>query len=587
MHAPVDALTPAIIVLAAGVAVILLSRWLRVSPIVGFLAGGIALGPHGFGMIEENATTQLLAELGVVFLLFELGMHFTLRTFKDNRAVMFRLAPLQILFCGALFGGAAMAFGAPLEAAIAIGGALSISSTAVLAQVLAERDQLTCPVGKAAISVSVFQDIVAIFVLIYCASLASASAGPFGVVSEVSAAALKAAVGFALALTIGPTVLTPLFKSLAAGRNTEAFTAVALLLALALAAAAAAVDLTMTLGAFLAGLMIAATPYRHVIETEAKPFRGLLLSFFFFTVGMMVDVSALIDAWPLVLLLTLLIMLGKTLTMWVAARLSGWSTPGALQLGAVMSQGSEFAFVILALPAVSGALESHISSVLITAIALTLALTPVAAHFGMAGGRELARAMAASKQGAPVAAVVAGGASPSLLVKPDAQPIIVVGMGPVGRRVSEALRAHDQDVIAIEHDPEQFTAAVADGYSALFGEASDLRFMETIGANKARAIVITSPRYAVSAAVTPMVRERYPDLTRYVSAGSEAEAVSHATLGMRPVVDNGALPGLALAQSVMRFAGVADDEVLSWSRDEIERATATADGLAGPTAAVA
>ncbi len=580
MASTMEALTPAIVLLAAGVAVILVSRPLKLSPIVGFLAGGVALGPHGLGVIEENETTHLLAELGVVFLLFELGMHFTVKSFRENRSVMFRLAPLQILFCVALFGAGAMAFGAPLEAAIAIGGALSISSTAVLAQVLAERDQLTCPVGKAAISASVFQDIVAIFVLIYGVSLTTAAAGPLGVLSEVGEAAVKAAVGFALALTIGPTVLTPLFRSLAAGRNQEAFTAVALLLVLALAAAAQAVELTLTLGGFLAGLMIAATPYRHVIETEAKPFRGLLLSFFFFTVGMMVDLAAVASAWPAVLGLTAAIMAGKTLATWCAARLSGWSAPGALQLGAVMSQGSEFAFVILALPALSGALDSRTSSMLIAAIALTLALTPLTAHFGMAGGRMLARAKAARKTalgGMPVPA--------SPMPRSGAQPIIIVGMGEIGRRVSEALRAHDQDVIAIERDPDQFTAAMADGYEALFGEAADLRFMDTIGAEKARAIVLTSARYEISTAVTPIVRERYPQLTRYVSAVNEAEAVSHAELGMRPVVDNGVLPGLMLAKSVMRFAGVADEDVDAWSAAEIERATATADGLAGPLAA--
>jgi hypothetical protein len=352
-----------------------------------------------------------------------------------------------------------------------------------------------------------------------------------------------------------------------------------LLLALALAAAAAAADLTMTLGAFLAGMMIAATPYRHVIETEAKPFRGLFLSFFFLTVGMMVDLAALAAEWPTVLGLTAAIMAVKAATTWTAARLSGWSTPGALQLGAVMSQGSEFALVILALPAVAGALDTRVSSMLIAAIALTLALSPRAAHFGMAGGRMLARATAARRTMAPNAA------APSPIVsRHGAQPIIVVGMGEIGRRVSEALRSQDQDVIAIERDPDQFTAAVADGYQALYGDAGDLRFMETIGADKARAIVVTSARFDISEAVTPTVRERYPHLARYVSAVSEAEAVAHAQLGMRPVVDNGALPGLMLAKSLMRFAGAPDEDVEAWSAAEIERATAQADGLGGPLA---
>lgn len=575
MHSPLEALTPAIILLAAGVAVILASRPLKLSPIVGFLAGGIALGPHGFRLIQENETTALLAELGVVFLLFELGMQFTIKTLRDNRSVMLRLAPLQVLFCATGFGLLAYAFGIPAPVAIAIGGALSISSTAVLAQVLAERDQLTCPVGKTAISVSVFQDIAAIFVLIYGASLIAPAGGPMGVLSEVGQAAAKAAIGFALALTIGPTLLSPVFRALAQGRNQEAFTAVALLLALALAAAATLVGLTMTLGAFLAGLMIAATPYRHVIETEAKPFRGLLLSFFFFTVGMKVDLTALAPVWPAVLGVTAAIIAVKFVASWLAARASGWSTPGALQLGAVLSQGSEFAFVILALPAVSEALGPQASSVLIASIALTLALTPISAQVGMATGRRLARALTL-KRPTP--------ASPATATTPEMKPIIIVGLGDAGRRVSEALRSFDKPAIAIESDADRFSAAVADGYEALYGEASDMRFMETIGVHEARAIVLTAARYEISSEVTPIVRERYPHLTRYVAASSEADAVLHAGLGMRPILDNDPLPGLLLAKAVLRFAGVEEADVESWSTAEIERANAVADGMAGPIA---
>lgn len=580
MHSPLEALTPAIILLAAGVAVILASRPLKASPIVGFLAGGVALGPHGFNLIQENETTALLAELGVVFLLFELGMQFTIKTLRDNRSVMLRLAPLQVLFCAAAFGLMAAAFGIPAPIAIAIGGALSISSTAVLAQVLAERDQLTCPVGKAAISVSVFQDIAAIFVLIYGASLLAPSGGPMGVLSEVGQAAAKAAIGFALALTIGPTLLSPVFRALARGRNQEAFTAVALLLALALAAAATLVGLTMTLGAFLAGLMIAATPYRHVIETEAKPFRGLLLSFFFFTVGMKVDLTALAPVWPAVIGVTAAIIVVKLVASWLAARASGWSAPGALQLGAVLAQGSEFAFVILALPAVSGTLGPKASSVLIASIALTLALTPVSAQVGMATGRKLARTMTLKRPAAAAAAT-----SPAL--SEAGKPIIVVGLGEAGRRVSEALRFFEQPAIAIDGDADRFSAAVADGYEALFGAASDMRFMETIGAQEARAIVLTMARYDISSELTAMVRERYPHLTRYVAASNEAEAVLHAGLGMRPILDNDPLPGLLLAKAVLRFAGVAEADIEAWGAAEVERATAVADGLAGPIAAPA
>ena len=224
---------------------------------------------------------------------------------------------------------------------------------------------------------------------------------------------------------------------------------------------------------------------------------------------------------------------------------------------------------------VSEALGPQASSVLIASIALTLALTPVSAQVGMATGRRLARALTLRQQ-TPSA--------PTVAATPDMKPIIIVGLGDTGRRVSEALRFFERPAIAIEGDADRFSAAVADGYEALFGEASDMRFMETIGVHEARAIVLTAARYEISSEVTPIVRERYPHLTRYVAASSEADAVLHAGLGMRPILDNDPLPGLQLAKAVLRFAGVQEADVESWATGEIERANAVADGMAGPIA---
>jgi Kef-type K+ transport system membrane component KefB len=579
MHGPMETLTPTILLLTAGLAAILLARPLKASPIVGFLLGGILLGPDGLGLLERNEFTQLLAELGVAFLLFELGMQFTRATIADNKAVMTTIGPLQMLLTASVFAGIGVLLGLAIPIAILVGGALAISSTAVLARVLADRNQLTCPVGRTAISVSVFQDVMAVFLLIYGASLASPNLGAGAVLAQVGQAVAMAGMGFAVALTIGPLLLKRVFALLAATRNEEAFTWVALLLVLSLGAMATLVGLSMTLGAFLAGLMIASTPYRHIIETEAKPFRGLLLGFFFFSVGMMVDLDALVPLWPAVIGLAALIMVVKTACTWVAARLSGWSLPGALQLGAVMSQGSEFAFVILSLPALSGTLSPQQSSVLIGAIALTLAATPLAAGAGMAAGRSLARRRAAK-------AAAAGGEAATAPLAAQAATrasVIVIGMGEVGRRVADGLRAAEVRVIAVESDPERFTSAVADGYDVTYGDPGDLRFMETIQAGSANAIVVSAPRFEISSGVSPLVRARYPNLVRYVAAHDEEDAARHASLGMRPVVDSGPLDGITIAKAVMSFTGASPDLIAAWAQSEIARATAATDGMVGPT----
>ncbi|MEL6259379.1 MAG: cation:proton antiporter, partial [Pseudomonadota bacterium] len=296
---PVDTLLPAVALLGIGTAAALGARALRTSPIVGYLAAGVLIGPHALGVVAESGSTHLLAELGVVFLLFDIGLHVSMRELSESRRDLISLAPMQMAFAGLVFSLILGGVGVDWPIAIAVGMSLALSSTAVVARLLSDRELRQSPLGRTSTNVLIFQDICAIFLLIYANSLAS---GGDQLALKMALAAGQAIFAFCLALVIGRFVISPLLRALAASRNEEIFTAFTLFLALGAAVATYIAGLSLTLGAFLAGLAVSGTAFRHQIQMETAPFRGLLLSFFFISVGMSVDVPGLIADLPLVLL---------------------------------------------------------------------------------------------------------------------------------------------------------------------------------------------------------------------------------------------------------------------------------------------
>jgi monovalent cation:H+ antiporter-2, CPA2 family len=558
--AAVHALTPVILLLLVGILAITLMRPIGLSPIVGYLAAGLAIGPHALGLVPESETTHLLAELGVVFLLFDIGLHFSLSSIWEARRDILGLGPLQIVLCGLAFGGIAIAFGLRGEYALILGGTLALSSTAVVVQTLAERGQQNCPVGLTGTAVLIFQDICAIFILILASSIASAGASPAGpgLAAASLSAALKAAVAFLAAVLIGRYAIRPLFRFLARSRNEEVFTAIALLVVLATAAATGVVDLSLTLGAFLGGMMISETPYRHVIQTEARPFRDLLLGFFFITVGMSLDWRVLMADWAQILVFLAVLIGVKAVLVIAAARAFGWSTPGSVQLGFLLAQGSEFAFVILAMPAVRAALGEGAVGVVITGVAASLALTPTIARLGNSLARTLRRRLAA-----PTGEITPGATT---------APVVVFGMDDVGRSVVDALEANGLPYDVVEMDYDRFLAASADGYPVAFGDIGDVRLMETLAMADRSAVVVTVVRYEVSSSLTPIMRDRYPNLIRFIAVDNDVDKARFEAIGMRAVVNRSVPRGLDLAAAVLRSQGVDEAKILGWMQRQQERA---------------
>ncbi|MEZ5985094.1 MAG: cation:proton antiporter [Hyphomonas sp.] len=571
----VDALVPAITLLGFGAASALVSKAARLSPIVGYLIVGILIGPHGLHLIQESQATHLLAELGVVFLLFDIGMHVSMRELKESRRDLLGLAPAHLMLTGLISAGALWMIGIAWPIALAVGLSLGLSSTAVVARILTEREQNSCPIGRSATHVLIFQDMVAIFLMIYATSLGGAETGASGLAGLISTRLLsgadlplavslglslvQAGLAFVAAILAGKYLINPIFRTLAIIRNEEAFTAFTLLFVLAAACATAMTGLSLTLGAFLAGLAVSGTPYRHEVQTEMAPFRSLLLSFFFISVGLSIDVSALLRNLPLVLLAAGGLLGLKTALGFVAARLNGWSVPGATQMAFLLAQGSEFTLVVLSLGAIVTGMPGPLMSSVVAAIALSLALAPAWAGLGGRLSREIVRRT--HKEAADAVS------SDS----PLDRPVIIVGMTQIGRLTVDALKDHDIPYVATEFDPDRMLSAVADGYRVSFGDAANMKLIEALGGTKARAMVIGIPRFEVSQSVTPMVMRRFPDLIRFVTVDTPEEMERFSALGIRTHFAIGEPRGIEMVIDMLTTLGIPEDRVSAWLSHVTER----------------
>ena len=565
-HSILTALVPVIVLLGLGVVAAIGSRALRLSPIVGYLALGAGLAATGTDLLKNAEAVATLAELGVVFLLFDIGLHFSLAHVREQAKDIFGFGPLQVVF-GTLVLALPVCFffDLSLVAALLVGATLSLSSTAVVARLISERHQQSCPVGLTATAILIFQDVAAIFLLIVAGAFGSGEA----MAPAMGMALLKATVAFAVAVVLARLVVRPLFNLIARTRNDELFTAMALLVALGAGWVTGSVGLSLTLGAFLGGMIIAETPYRAVIQAEIKPFRGLLLGFFFISVGLSLDTSILLREWPSVIGVAIAIFLLKGVSNAAASLVFKWSVPGSTQLALLLAQGSEFALVIFSLGAVREMVGADNSAVLIAAVALTLAATPTVAE----AGRSLAGRMRLTKRSDAAAASVKAEMQP----RGNEAPVFIAGMNRIGRDVADALNEFEIDYDAVEANERLLSDAIADGYSVAYGDITDPRVWEPMDLHARRVIVLTNPDPDVAQDLRTIARERYPNLLRVALVRDAAAAARFDSVGIQAVVATSEDSGHGLAIAVLRALEVDGAALEAYARRRALRAAVQED----------
>ena len=549
-----NSIVPVLILLATGIVAAILSRLMRISPIVGYLILGALVSAVRPDLLSAGGTVDLLAQLGVVFLLFDIGLHFSIAHVKQEAGDIFGFGPLQVAASAMLLGVGAWGLGWPPLIAFTIGATLALSSTAIVVGVIAERRQQNCPVALTATAILIFQDIAAIFLLILAATLDRGG----GAVPVMIAAVAKTIVAVSLSALIARFIVRPLFAILARYGGEEVFTAMALLIALAAGSAAAMAGLSMTLGAFLGGMIVAQSPFKASIRSEIGPFRGLLVSFFFISVGASLDRSAIAATWPAILALAAGIIILKSIGNIAASLAFRWSVPGSIQLGVLLAGGSESAFVIFAMPGVRASIGPVLMTELTAAVALTLALTPILGFLGRtAAGRLRLRA----KRRAQIELVPVG----------ETNPVLLIGMGDVGRTIADALEEFGIGYDAVERNGARLRSAVADGYNAFFGDAADTRLWRIFDLAGRKYSVMTAASVEAAEDWIPAARVMFPKLHRLWVAKSDDEAAELNELGIEAVVADDEVPGIEAAEILLEAFGIPPERISSWSMQQRAR----------------
>ena len=554
-----DSILPVLILLATGIVAAIVSRLVSVSPIVGYLILGAAVSAVRPGLLAAGGTVKLLADLGVVFLLFDIGLHFSIAHVKEEAADIFGFGPLQVAASALLLGLGAWAVGSAPVIGFILGATLALSSTAIVVGVIAERRQQNCPVALTATAILIFQDIAAIFLLILASTLDHGGAAPI-----LLGAIAKTIVAVGLSIVIARVIVRPLFAILSRYGGEEVFTATALLIALAAGWAAAMAGLSMTLGAFLGGMIVAQSPFKASIRSEIGPFRGLLVSFFFISVGASLDRSAIASAWPAIVALATGIIVMKSIGNIAASLAFRWSVPGSIQLGVLLAGGSEFAFVIFAMPGVRAGAGPVLLTELTAAVALTLALTPA---LGFAGRSAAGRLRLRAERRAQVEMIPVG----------NTNPVLLIGMGEAGRTIADALEEFGIGYDAVERNGTRLRRAVADGYNAFFGDAADARLWRVFDLEARRFSVMTGASLAAAQDWIPSARAMFPKLQRLWVACSDDEAAQLNELGIEAVVASDEVPGIEAAEILLSAFGVVPDRISGWSTRQRARVT----GLGG------
>jgi CPA2 family monovalent cation:H+ antiporter-2 len=477
-----SALPDILLLLAATLVVVVTLRRFALPPVLGFLAVGGLLGPYALGWVEDTETTRALGEFGVAFLLFTLGLEFSFTRMVAMRREVFVVGGAQVAVTAAAFGAVAWWLGAPAAVAVVLGGAVAMSSTAIVMQQLTEQEELNRTHGRLAFGILLFQDLA--FVPFLALAGVIGAAGEAWSPGEVGLAALKGAAALAIVLASGRWLLRPMFHEIARARARELFTVAVLFVAMAAAWATHAVGLSLALGAFLAGMMLAETEYRYQVESGIRPFRDTLLGLFFVTIGMRLDLGLILHELLTVLGLLAGILLLKTAIVALVARPAAGSWFKSTRAGIVLSEGGEFGFALLALLLQNRLLPQDTTQLLLAAITLSMVLSPLLIRHNKKLARFILREEA--PPGRPVRP--ADLATAALAQRAH---VILCGYGRVGQNVARVLDGQGFEYLAMDLDPFRVRTAREAGDPVIYGDAAEDEMLEAVGLAHASAVVVT------------------------------------------------------------------------------------------------
>ncbi len=550
----------ALILLAAAVLVVIVFRLLKLPAMIGYLLVGIVIGPHGMGLIPDNAGTRNLAEIGVVFLMFSIGLEFSLAKLTTMRRVVFGLGASQVvLTLVAVIAGMLIA-GVDWRTGTVIGGVVAMSSTAIVSKMLADKLELNTLHGRQVMGVLLFQDLAVVPLLIVIPALAQQ---PGAMAVGLAYALAKAGVVLAILLYFGQRPMRAWFHIVAAQKSSELFILNVLLITLGLAFITEMAGLSLVLGAFIAGMLISETEYRYRVEDDIKPFRDVLLGLFFVTIGMKLDVALVYENLPWVALTLLMLISFKTLLIAGLSRLFGSDGSVAMRTGLDLAQGGEFGFVLLSLAAPLDLIPALLLQTLLAAMVLSMLAAPfiiersehIVRHFS--GAEWLARAM--ELHNVAVQSMAAN------------RHVVVCGYGRSGQNLARLLDAEKIPFIALDSDPARVREAAAAGEHVVYGDAARREVLIAAGILRASALVVSVVDTPLALRVLEHVRGVRPDLPVIVRTFDDVDLERLRDAGASEVVPEIMEGSLMLASHALVLLGVPINRVLRRIRNTREQ----------------
>lgn len=485
-------LVPVVTLLTAAVVAVPLFRKLGLGTVLGYLTAGLVIGPFGLGMFTDPAAILHVAELGVVMFLFVIGLEMKPSHLWELRREIFGLGFAQIAICTAALTGVGLLFGFPLTVSFISGMGFVLTSTAIVMQLLGERGDIGLPHGQKMVSILLFEDLLIVPLLAIVSALSPLAAGSGGFSGTSTGIAIAAV---AVVIAGGIWLLNPLFRVLANARAREVMTAAALLVVLGTSLLMQASGLSMAMGAFLAGVLLAESSFRHQIEADIEPFRGILLGLFFIGVGMSLDLNVVSAGWKLILGGVVAMMTGKSLCIYVVARVLKSSHREALDRAVLMAQGGEFAFVLYAAAAQAGVISAEVNANMTAIVVLSMVLTP-ALNLVF---KKLLPDPEPSTDGVE-------------FVHDRSARVLVIGFGRFGQVVSQLLLARDLDVTIIDSDPDMIRAARDFGFKIYYGDGTRLDVLRAAGADKACMVAVCVDKKEAATRVVELVKHEFTDV---------------------------------------------------------------------------
>ncbi|WP_410542558.1 monovalent cation:proton antiporter-2 (CPA2) family protein [Wolbachia endosymbiont of Tetranychus urticae] len=550
MHSGSQHLFDIIILLSAAVFIVIAFWKMNISPVLGYFVAGALIGSHGFNLIHSVEVMDNFAEFGVVFLLFIIGLELTFERLIAMRRHVFGFGSLQVIVTMIAIWCIALAFGVSINMAAVIGGGLALSSTAIVLQVLQEKGSQASQVGRLSIAVLLMQDFAVVPLIVLVPLLTGNS--EHSLISSLAGSLVQAAIALVLIFVTGRLLLRPLFSVIAKMESNEIFISTTLLIILGSAFITEQFHLSMALGAFVAGLLVAETEHRNSVEHAVLPFKDLFLGLFFMTVGMSIDIDLLLNKLPLVTLLSIILIVLKTSIIYTLCRFFGFRSAPAIQAGLLLAQGGEFAFILFRLADELDVLSSEIAQVLMIVTTVTMAFTPLLSGIG----DWIANSFSTEK-------IILDDEAIATDTQDLYNHVIVAGFGRVGYMVTKMLTAEHLSYVVVDIQSKIVKEGKNDSFPIYLGDATRYEILKSVGIERAQALVVSIKNEVTIKKIVSLVAANFPHVNIIIRLPDLNNVEVYKDLGASKIIPETSEIGLQLGGAALSLSGISESGVTS------------------------